>query len=405
MKYGTKIIVWHECYVIGGSDWSIIDILTNWPNKNYNFDFFVNKKHEGIQLLKRNLKKKSKFYFYSSIIEKLDDLKKIKIINYLFKIFLVRKLIAVTLLVSSFFYIFKKIKKNKSNFILINNGGYPGGLTSYLVIISAFLLKKKVVMIIRNFPPKSYKKNITMILTKFIIEKFDCKIISVSKSLKKSLIKDGGLQKENITVIYNGISIINKKKFANNNKIKIKKCSVGIFGRVEYRKGHHLLISAWKKIQKKEPKLTLYIVGNGDKNYIDKLKLKIKKNNLDGSKIIWINYTNNIYSILNAIDLVVVPSINFESFGRIAVEAMALKKPIITSNFGGLKEVNKNNKTGLVLNVHNKELLSDKIIELMKNKNKRNLFGKTGYENYQKNYTSKIMTENYYNYIKNKIYN
>ena len=288
---------------------------------------------------------------------------------------------------------------------MINNGGYPGGLTSYLVIISAFLLKKKVVMIIRNFPPKSYKKNITMILTKFIIEKFDCKIISVSKSLKKSLIKDGGLQKENITVIYNGISIINKKKFANNNKIKIKKCSVGIFGRVEYRKGHHLLISAWKKIQKKEPKLTLYIVGNGDKNYIDKLKLKIKKNNLDGSKIIWINYTNNIYSILNAIDLVVVPSINFESFGRIAVEAMALKKPIITSNFGGLKEVNKNNKTGLVLNVHNKELLSDKIIELMKNKNKRNLFGKTGYENYQKNYTSKIMTENYYNYIKNKIYN
>ena len=61
MKYGTKIIVWHECYVIGGSDWSIIDILTNWPNKNYNFDFFVNKKHEGIQLLKRNLKKKVNF--------------------------------------------------------------------------------------------------------------------------------------------------------------------------------------------------------------------------------------------------------------------------------------------------------------------------------------------------------
>ena len=34
MKYGSKIIVWHECYVIGGSDWSIIDIITNWPDKN-----------------------------------------------------------------------------------------------------------------------------------------------------------------------------------------------------------------------------------------------------------------------------------------------------------------------------------------------------------------------------------
>ena len=54
MKYGTKIIVWHECYVIGGSDWSIIDILTNWPDKNYKFDFFVNRKHEGIKLLKKS---------------------------------------------------------------------------------------------------------------------------------------------------------------------------------------------------------------------------------------------------------------------------------------------------------------------------------------------------------------
>ena len=76
MKYGTKIIVWHECYVMGGSDWSIIDILTNWPDKDCKFDFFVNRKHEGVKLLKKSLNNHCNFNTYDSIIEKLENLKK-----------------------------------------------------------------------------------------------------------------------------------------------------------------------------------------------------------------------------------------------------------------------------------------------------------------------------------------
>jgi glycosyltransferase involved in cell wall biosynthesis len=403
MRYGKKIIVWHECYVKGGSDWSIIDILTNWPNKNDNFDFFVNRKHQGIKLLKKYLNKKSKFNFYDSVIEKLKRLEKNKIFFNLLKISIIRKLIGIWLLIFSFFNINKKIQNKKSDFILINNGGYPGGLSSYIVIISAFLLNKKIAMIIRNYPPCNYKKSLTMIITKLIVQKFNCKIIAVSKSLKKSLVTDGGLQKEKIEVIYNGISIQNKKKIQSKKKIKINKLSVGIFGRLEHRKGHHLLISSWKKIQKKIPRIFLYIVGDGDNEYVKKLKFLIKKENLNEKKIIWINYTNNIYKIMSKIDLVIVPSINFESFGRVAVEAMAFKKPLITSNFGGLKEVNKNNKTGLVLKVNNRKILENKIIELMNNKNKRNYFGNNGFINFKKNFTSKIMANNYYQFIKKEI--
>ena len=222
-------------------------------------------------------------------------------------------------------------------------------------------------------------------------------------SLKKSLVSEAGLTKSNISIIHNGISIRNKNKFRNTNKILIKRPSVGIFGRLEHRKGHHLLISSWKKIQKKIPNSYLYIVGNGDLDYIKKLKNLIRLNNLSNEHIIWIKYTDNILNILKYINLVIVPSINFESFGRVAVEAMALKKPIITSNFGGLKEININNKTGYVLNVNNTNLLSKKIIELIQNKSKRNLFGNMGYGIYQKNFTSKIMAKNYYNFIKKQM--
>ena len=403
MKYGTKIIVWHECYVIGGSDWSIIDILTNWPDKNYKFDFFVNRKHEGIKLLKKSLNNQCSFNTYDSIIEKLEKLKKKKLLNFFTKINLIRKLIGLSLFFLAFFDYNKKLLNKNCDYILINNGGYPGGLSSYLIIISAFLMKKKVSMIIRNFPPKPYFKSATMLITRFIIEKFNCKIIAVSKSLKKSLVKDGGLKKEDISIIHNGISIENKKKFKIEKELIVKKISVGIFGRIEHRKGHHLLISSWKKIQEKIPESYLYIVGNGNKEYLKKLKNLIKKEKLNREKIIWINYLNNITNILKKISLVVVPSIKFESFGRIAVEAMALKKPIITSNFGGLKEVNINNKTGYVINVNNTRLLSDKIIKLLKNKNKRNSLGNMGYKTFKNNFTSNIMSKNYYNFVKKEI--
>jgi len=403
MKYGTKIVIWHECYVIGGSDWSVIDILTNWPDNNYKFEFFVNRQHEGVKLLKKSLNNHCSFNMYDSIIEKLEKIKNKKFFNLFIKFNLTRKLIGLSLFFLSFFDYNKKILNKNCDYVLINNGGYPGGLSSYLIIIAAFLMRKKVSMIIRNYPPKPYFKSITMLITRFIIEKFNCKIIAVSKSLKNSLVKDAGLKKKDISVIYNGISIENKKKFKIKKKLIIKKKSVGIFGRIEHRKGHHLLLSSWKKIQEKIPNSYLYIVGNGNKEYSNKLKNFIKKEKLNCKKIIWINYSNNITNILKKISLVVVPSIKFESFGRIVVEAMALKKPVITSNFGGLKEVNINNKTGYVINVNNTNLLSNKIINLLNNKNKRNSLGYSGYKIFKNNFTSNIMSKNYYNFVKKEI--
>ena len=82
---------------------------------------------------------------------------------------------------------------------------------------------------------------------------------------------------------------------------------------------------------------------------------------------------------------------------------MALKKPVVTSNFGGLKEVNINNKSGYVINVNNTNLLSNKIINLLKNKNKRNSLGYMGHKIFKSNFTSNIMSNNYYNFVKKEI--
>ena len=64
-------------------------------------------------------------------------------------------------------------------------------------------------------------------------------------------------------------------------------------------------------------------------------------------------------------DLVVSTSIKPEAFGRVAVEAQSMKKPIIASNIGGSKETIINDKTGFLFEAGSALSLSKKIIEVL----------------------------------------
>ena len=64
-------------------------------------------------------------------------------------------------------------------------------------------------------------------------------------------------------------------------------------------------------------------------------------------------------------DLVVSASIEPEAFGRVAVEAQSMKKPIIASNIGGSIETIINDKTGFLFESGNPVALSKKIIEVL----------------------------------------
>ena len=64
-------------------------------------------------------------------------------------------------------------------------------------------------------------------------------------------------------------------------------------------------------------------------------------------------------------DLVVSSSIEPEAFGRVAVEAQSMGKPIIASNIGGSIETIINDKTGFLFEAGKPESLSKKIIEVL----------------------------------------
>ena len=83
------------------------------------------------------------------------------------------------------------------------------------------------------------------------------------------------------------------------------------------------------------------------------------------SQLKFIEHCKNMALAYKISDIVISSSIEPESFGRVAVEAQSMEKPIIASNIGGSNETIVNNKTGFLFESGNPESLSKKIIEVL----------------------------------------
>jgi glycosyltransferase involved in cell wall biosynthesis len=83
-------------------------------------------------------------------------------------------------------------------------------------------------------------------------------------------------------------------------------------------------------------------------------------------KVIFFGNSNEIDQILSYSDLFLLPS-ETESFGLAALEAMAWSVPVISSNSGGLPEVNFNGESGYLSEVGNVDEMAENAIKILGN--------------------------------------
>ncbi len=116
----------------------------------------------------------------------------------------------------------------------------------------------------------------------------------------------------------------------------------------------------------------LMMIGEGPEKrkairYVSDNKLK--------DKVLFLGNSNEIDKILCYSDLFLLPS-EKESFGLSALEAMAHCVPIISSNAGGIPEVNLNGKTGFISNIGDTDSMINNAMSLLSNPQKHKLFKK-----------------------------
>lgn len=193
-----------------------------------------------------------------------------------------------------------------------------------------------------NFRPKAVAKK--------IINESYC-TLSVSKYTADSMNKI--VPSEKNKVLYNCVDfdVFNPenidyefiKEFKEKNNIKEDDFCFIFSGRIHPNKGVLELVTAFKKLREENENVKLIIIGKPDfgKNeetpYTKQLK-EVSKNMQDD--IIFTGFVDHNYmpTVITLGDCAVVPSLYEEAFGVVALEAMAMKKAVISTISGGLVE-------------------------------------------------------------------
>ena len=139
-------------------------------------------------------------------------------------------------------------------------------------------------------------------------------------------------------------------------------------GRLTSWKGQELFIESINLVNKELGYEAFYgiILGSeqGRKVYKKKLERLVEQYRLN-NQVKFIENCKNMPLAYKVSDIVVSASIEPEAFGRVAVEAQCMKKPIIASNIGGSKETIVKDNTGIFFESGNAQSLCSKIIEIL----------------------------------------
>ena len=167
--------------------------------------------------------------------------------------------------------------------------------------------------------------------------------------------------------------------------LEVEKKTILLPGRITEWKGHEMFIEAMNKIniQLGHKSFKVVILGSDQGRDLYKKKLiRLVEQYRMNDQIKFVDHCENMPLAYKISDLIVSTSIEPEAFGRIAVEAQSMEKPIIASNLGGSKETIVNNKTGILFDAGDSDDLSKKIIEFFNfDKSTIEQMGKEGRKN------------------------
>ncbi len=206
-------------------------------------------------------------------------------------------------------------------------------------------------------------------------------LIAVSKSIERK-IADEHRTGAPVRLIYNGVDL---QRYDHPDR-----CSplpeaygmesgsriVGVIARLEPEKGHQTLIEAWPHVLREVPDAYLLIVGEGSRR--DFLEQWASAHKV-GHRVVFTGRRDDIPAVTAALDVAVLPSWR-EAQGLSILEAMALSRPVVASDVGGIPEMIEDGVTGLLVPHDEPVALAAAIVRLLKDHAFAEKIGRAGHD-------------------------
>lgn len=218
-------------------------------------------------------------------------------------------------------------------------------------------------------------------LTRYLMPRLADRFFVVSEYMMREFAQSG-VPRERLRLLYNPIdteafrpSPEARQRLRAELGIAESQVLIGFLGRIDRRKGVFSLCEAVTAAMHRQPALHMLWVGNGGDT------AEIRNHHIPPAhqdRHHFIGWTQQVAAIYPALDLVVMPSIAPETFGRVSAEAQACCVPVVCSDIGGLRETLQPQISGLLTAPGDAAALCDRILELVGDADRRRQMGDRG---------------------------
>ncbi len=217
-------------------------------------------------------------------------------------------------------------------------------------------------------------------------------IVAITKAVKDAFVGEG-LKEEKVAICYNGIDLEEfNPETATPQVFRIKfnvpddSRFVGMAGRLVAPKGCEEFLQAASLILRTLPNAKFVLIGDSPRaEYLESLKTRTHQLGIS-SDIFFTGLEYDMPSVYAGLDVFALPSWE-EPFGRVVCEAMAMNKPVVATNAGGVPEIIHHPINGLLVPVKDAGALAEAILEILTNGAKAEALARAGRETVQKRFS------------------
>ncbi|MFH1023970.1 MAG: glycosyltransferase family 4 protein [Planctomycetota bacterium] len=210
---------------------------------------------------------------------------------------------------------------------------------------------------------------VTGIASRVLYGRITRRVIATSKGIARHLVDDVGLPESRIRVIPTGVDParfhpgVPGDVFRREMGFPPGTPLVGIVSVVRRGKGHEELLEAAARLRQTHP-LVRYIIA-GDGNYVEQVRSAITRLGVEDI-VRMIGHRDDVPDLLAALDVVTLPS-HSEGTPQVILQALAMGRPVVASNVGGIPEIVEDRKNGLLVSPESSEALAAAIREILDN--------------------------------------
>jgi glycosyltransferase involved in cell wall biosynthesis len=252
------------------------------------------------------------------------------------------------------------------------HGHFAGSLGQIAVVLAG---RPPTVYTVR-WPAYLSDKNLYTRVRNWFVEWLSCaaanRVVAISEHDRATLIKRRLCSAGKLSMIYNAAAAIPAAPI--DQPDRDGQVTIGFVGRLVDQKGCDDLIAAFELLGDDRARTRLVIIGDGPQR--PELEMQVRSAGLSGS-VEFLGFRSDATALMAGMHIVAVPS-RFEPFGIVAVEAMALGRPVVASAVGGLTESIKDGVTGSLVPAGDPHRLAEALSALIRSPQTRVDMGRAG---------------------------